>query len=89
MARLRRISDNAGDVGNCSQAIGFNEDKTEAIVLGDRPMIGCLMKVGSSYARSYSLQDYWLTTPVTEILEETEDYVRFKTKNSEYEWYKR
>ena len=27
----------------------------------------------------------WMTTIVTEILEETDSYVRFKTKNSEYE----
>ena len=29
----------------------------------------------------------WQTTEVTEILEEKENYVKFKTKNSEYEFY--
>lgn len=27
----------------------------------------------------------WLTTPVTEILEQREDYLKFKTENSDYE----
>ncbi len=36
--------------------------------------------------RTYSSQDYWTTTPVTEILEDTNEFVRFKTRNSEYEW---
>jgi hypothetical protein len=36
--------------------------------------------------RSYSFQDYWTTTLVTEIIEEREDYVKFKTGNSVYEW---
>jgi len=30
----------------------------------------------------------WQTTPVTEILEEREDYIKFKTQNSDYELWK-
>ena len=30
----------------------------------------------------------WQTTPVTEILEEREDYIKFKTRNSNYELFK-
>jgi hypothetical protein len=49
------------------------------------------MIVGSHYGRTYSAQDWWQTTTITEILEErTKEngtkYVRFKTGNSEYEW---
>lgn len=87
MARLRRISDGAGDEGSLSQAIAWNPDRTFKEILGHRPTIGCSMLVGSVVARSYDNQDYWLTTVVTEILEEREDYVRFKTENSEYEWW--
>jgi hypothetical protein len=29
----------------------------------------------------------WMTTQVTEILESTATYIKFKTKNSEYELY--
>jgi len=30
----------------------------------------------------------WQTTPVTEIIEQRDDYVKFKTKNSTYELFK-
>jgi len=54
------------------------------------PRVGVAMRVGSSYGRSYSQQDWWQTTLITEILEtqETPDgkSIRFKTGNSEYEW---
>ena len=56
-----------------------------------RPQLGVSMRVGSITGRTYSAQDWWQTTLITEILEErTEEdgteYVRFKTGNSEYEW---
>ncbi len=87
MARLKRISDGAGDEGSRSEAIAWNEDGTFKEVVGRKPVVGCSMLVGSVTARSYSRKDYWLTTPVTEILEERQDYVRFRTENSEYEWW--
>jgi len=87
MACLKRISDNAGDMGARSEAIAWNEDGTFKEIVDNRPVIGCSILVGSVTARTYSDQDYWLTTPITEILEEREDYVRFKTENSEYEWW--
>lgn len=57
------------------------------------PRIGVVMQVGSPYGRSYSAQDYWTTTPVTEIVKEWIDdtgrkNVKFKTKNSTYWWRK-
>ena len=30
----------------------------------------------------------WQTTPITEIVEEQDDYIKFKTKNSNYELWK-
>lgn len=86
MAILRRITDNAGDQGARSEAIAWNEDGTFKEVVSNRPTVGCSMLVGSVTARSYSHQDYWLTTPVTEILEDRGNYVKFKTGNSVYEW---
>jgi len=74
------------DGGSCSQAIKWNKDGTFNSVVGRRPTIGCSMLVGSSTARSYSNQDYWLTTEVTEIIEESEQEVKFKTKKSTYIW---
>lgn len=84
MGTLRRISDGAGDSGIVSQAIEWNEDRTFKQVVSNKPVVGCSFLVGSLTARSFSHQDYWLTTVVTEILEETNEFVRFKTTNSEY-----
>ena len=86
---LKRITDGAGDSGSMSEAIAWNEDRTFKEIVGNRPVVGCSVRVGSAFARSYSSQDWWLTTPVTEILEESENRVLFKTENSTYEWTKR
>jgi len=92
MPRLIRKSDGAGDSGARSEAIQWKEDGTYDKVVSNRPTLGCSMLVGSVTARSYSQQDYWLTTKVTEILEEKEQedgrlYVKFKTGNSIYEFW--
>jgi len=88
---LRRTRDGEGESGGRSEAIEWNEDGTFKKVVDYKPTVGCSMLVGSMSARSYSVQDYWLTTTVTEILEEINSddvhYVRFKTGNSEYEWW--
>ena len=62
--------------------IGFNEDSTFK-EKHDEPAIG----------RSLMLDPHrftftWLTTSVTEIVEQREDYVKFKTRNSNYELWK-
>lgn len=71
--------------GSRSEAIKWKDGKFESIV-SDKPTIGCSMRVGSINTRTYSDQDWWMTTEVTEILEETDDKVKFKTKNSTYIW---
>lgn len=77
--------------GGRVEAIAWNEDRTFKEVVGSTPVVGCSMLVGSVTARSYSAQDFWLTTVVTEILEEEKDEdgkfvrVKFKTENSVYE----
>lgn len=77
--------------GQRVEAIQWTEDGKFDKVVGSIPTIGCSILVGSITARTYSAQDYWLTTKVTEILEEKKteeglyEYVRFKTENSIYE----
>lgn len=88
MARLVRTRDGAGDSGARVEAIAWNEDGTFKEVVDNKPVVGCSLLVGSVTARSYSGQDYWLTTTVTEILEEREGYCKFKTGNSEYEFFR-
>lgn len=71
--------------GSVSLSIKWNENNTYQ-VMGHRPIVGCSMKVGSVTARSYSDRDWWMTTEILEILEETKEKVKFRTKNSIYEW---
>jgi hypothetical protein len=88
---LRRTRDGAGDSGGSSQAIKFDHYGNYEKVVGSIPTIGCSILVGSISARSYSETDFWITTSVNEILEEIKNddvhYIRFKTTNSEYEWW--
>lgn len=45
----------------------------------DKPMVGCSLLM-SPFNAAFT----WMTTVVTEIIEERENYVHFKTENSEY-----
>ena len=85
MYSLYRESDHAGDSGSVSLLLWEenNELKTER---HGKPRVGVCIQVGSANARSYQYQDYWQTSYITEILEEREDYVKFKTLNSIYIW---
>lgn len=85
MAVLRRLSDGVGESGARVECIAWNKDKTFKKIIGTRPVVGCSILVGSMSARSYSEQDFWLTSVITEIIEEKENYVKFKTQNSIYE----
>ena len=84
---LVRESDAAGDSGPVSLALWIEngEPQTEHDA---RPRVGVALQVGSLFARSYSAQDYWQTTIIEEILIDQEDYVKFRTRNSIYEWKK-
>jgi hypothetical protein len=91
---LRRQRDGAGDSGPMSSAIFYNEYGQPERIENARPFVGAVMIVGTYMARSYSAQDYWQTTPVTEIIREWVETrgndeckcVHFKTGNSEYIW---
>lgn len=91
MASLRRVTDGKGDDGSMVQAIRWNEDGSFKEVAGNYPMVGCSLRVGSVTARTYSNQDWWMTTVIEEILEEEElpngrKYCKFRTANSIYEF---
>jgi len=86
---LIRESDGIGDSGPMCEILD-NESYTP-IPNETYPRVGCGVRVGSPYARSYSSQDWWQTSPVTEILEESMDSdgnrtVKFKTRSSIYVW---
>ena len=82
---LRRERDGAGDSGPASTIYWIEDNKIKHENFA-KPRVGCVVEVGSLTGRSYAAQDYWRTTMITEILEETESRVRFKTKNSTYVW---
>ncbi|PCJ96813.1 MAG: hypothetical protein COA52_00980 [Hyphomicrobiales bacterium] len=56
------------------------------------PRVGVAMQVGCPTGRTYSAQDWWRTTYITEIVEKYNDEedgrlnVIFKTRNSTYHW---
>jgi hypothetical protein len=77
-----------GDSGGMSMALTPNEKENKVDIENDaRPKVGSAMRVGSIYARTMQEQDWWQTTIIKEILEESENYVKFKTlSGSIYEW---
>lgn len=81
---LVRTRDGAGDSGPMSIALRKGASGIEDG--GTRPVVGYAVRVGAIGSRTYSYQDYWTTTYVTEITYDTEDEVHFKTGNSEYVW---
>lgn len=83
---LKRDSDGVGDSGPSLVSIGWDEKTDKAVYNRNEIVVGCLVECGSITARSYSAQDYWRTSVVTEILSVNEDKseVKFKTRNSVY-----
>lgn len=86
MAWMYSLDRMKGDSGGRSEAIRWKPDGTVQEIVSRRPTVGCSMLVGAIGARTMQYQDYWLTTEVLEILEDREDYVKFRTKNTVYEW---
>lgn len=87
MYSLRRERDGAGDSGGMSEAIWWSEEEGIQTEQNARPRVGIRLRVGSLYARTFQVQDWWCTTDITRILEESEHYVKFETINSIYEWW--
>lgn len=83
---LRRIPDGRSWSGLRSQAISWNDESEIGKIDGYQPEVGKSILVGP-----ISSIDAWITTAVEEILEEIRtddvDYIRFRTQNSEYEWW--
>jgi hypothetical protein len=52
-----------------------------------RPIVGRAIRVGTPFSRTYANQDWWQTSEIVEILEDTQDRVRFRTlTGSTYVW---
>jgi hypothetical protein len=81
-----------GFVGDSGPMCEILDSESYKPIKGEHyPSIGCGVRVGSFNGRTYSNQDWWQTSPVTEILEESVDdegyrTVKFKTRSSVYHW---
>ena len=80
MATLTRDRDGEGHFG--SNVESFDSETGELV--GRRPMVGCCLRVGTATAGMFSTRDWWMTTPITEIISESDTEIKFKTSNSTY-----
>lgn len=80
MASLIRDGDGEGYFGSRVEAIDAETGK----VVGYEPMIGKCLLVGTLTGGMFTTRDWWMTSPITEIISRTEDEMRFKTANSTY-----
>ncbi len=86
---LTRSRDGAGDSGSLSESFQYEKGMQGRVNLksDSRPIVGAALRVGSYQARTMQWQDYWTTTYVSEIIEDTPNRVVFRTENgSTYEW---
>ena len=80
--KLLRERDNLLSFGD---KVGWIEWKPDGTFgkLHDKPAIGL-----SCILNPHRISFAWLTTSITEILEQREDYIKFRTRNSIYELFK-
>lgn len=81
MYTLRRDRDGEGHYGSILRAIDPIDGNTSST---DKPVVGKALYIGTVTAGTYSDRDWWCTTPVIEITEQTDDFIKFKTANSSY-----
>lgn len=76
-----------GDSGMMSMTFDVEDNKLLDIKDNARPEVGKYIRVGSTFPRSMQRQDWWQTNKIEEILEDTPNYVKFRTlSGSIYEW---
>ena len=86
MAYFLRRGDGAGDSGPLSAAVWI-EDRLTVVQYHATPRVGVRMRVGPLCIGNKVLA--WETSPIEEILLQTRNYVRFRTRNSIYEWWEK
>jgi hypothetical protein len=76
---LRRLNDGLTKTGSRVQYIEYDEKTNEGKSSHDD------IKVGRSLMLEPRMQFTWLTTRITEIVEQRDGYIKFQTQNSTYE----
>ena len=84
MSRLVRDRDGEGHYGSMVESICLETGKHTQVRC---PVVGECFRVGTVTGGMFSDRDWWLTTPVTEILAQDDTKIQFKTKNSTYTYY--
>lgn len=75
---LTRLNDGLVKRGDIIKYVEWNEDGTSKELHDD-------IQIGRSLLLEPRMSYTWLTTVITEIIEQKDDYVKFKTENSLYE----
>ena len=75
---LKRLNDGLTRTAYQVQYVEWNEDKTAKESYDDA-------QIGRSLILDPRFNYTWLTTAITEIVEQREGYVKFQTQNSTYE----
>jgi len=75
---LKRLNDGLTHTGYKVQYVEWNEDETAKESYDN-------IQVGRSLILDPRFNYTWLTTVITEIVEQREGYIKFATKNSTYE----
>lgn len=76
---LRRIPDMMGDSGQMLNSI----DPKTGLPVGENGdvIVGCRLQCGSTYARSYQFQDWWMCTVIKKIVEQHDGYAVVETES--------
>lgn len=88
MYKLKRISDGAGDSGRMSVIIFKNNNGKIQVEHDAKPILNSVVRVGTLITTMFGPDTWWQTTKIQEIIKETDNYVKFRTGNSLYEWYR-
>lgn len=85
---LRREKDDAGDFGDMCMSAYLENDSNKIIYSHDaRPEVGATLRVGTMYTGTMKWENWWQTSIITEIIEESENEVKFRTTSgSDYIW---
>jgi len=81
--KLIRERDGLTKLSNDILFVEWNEDNTFKQTY-DEPLINTSLMMSPFNDKSFT----WLTTPIIEITQQKDDYIKFKTENSVYELFK-
>ena len=81
---LKRLNDGLTHTAYQVQYVEWNKDKT-AKESHDDAQIGRSLILDSRMQSLYTSPYTWLTTAITEIVDQKEGYIKFQTQNSTYE----